>query len=231
MKKNTQQTIANLLRKADSVAGTPEEKAFRQKALELMAKYNFDEATVRSKTNDKAQIICDEIEFSGTYIDSQQTLFHVIANHFGCKVISLDNKTIEVFGTESAVEQVDWLFDLLWIQALSGCLNGNIPDWYSGPEKTKWRKSFLHGFILDIRDRFAEITRKAKNDDSQKAGQLVLLDDAARAWDALKSMHPNVRTVNRRRSYNASGMAAGSKAARNSDIGQGRVAGQRAIGA
>lgn len=232
MKKNTQQTIANLLRKADSVAGTPEEAAFRAKALELMSKYNFDEAAVR-KTSDESQIICDEIEFSGAYIQSQKDLFQVISNHFGCQVIHLSKDTIEVFGVESAVEQADWLFDLLWVQALGQCLNAKDGNRLYGADKTRWRKSFLHGFVMEVKARFAEIAREASKSENgpSKEGQLVILDDAKRAFEALKAMHPGVRSSTSRRTVNANAAAAGRSSARNSDIGQGRVAGQRAIGA
>lgn len=234
MKRDIEQTVVNLLKKAESVAGTPEEQTFKAKAMELIAKYNFDEARLRDTSQGKAEIVCEEIVFTGHHVKSQCNMFYYVAEALGCKAIQISSTTIEVFGTESAVDQADWLFNLVWFPALTQVMDPNATRHLGRGEKTVWRRNFLQGYTASISRRIRDAYNKAYADANNDAGGkseagLVLLDEAKRSRDAMLKSHPDavVKRSNSRANYGA--LLSGSNAAQRSDIGQSRMGSQKAL--
>lgn len=235
MEKDYEQRIINLLKKADSVAGTPEEDVFRAKAMELIAKYNFDAAKLRDKSQGRAEIICKTWQPVGHHIKSQISLYNVLCLNHSCQAIQLSGRGVKpylkVYGTEESVQQVDWLYGILWPNALSQTL-AQKPDWpgYTKGDVTVYRRSFLYGFIGTIKKRLEEANATAKNDDAGTG--LILMDDFRRAQAKLKEEHPDARAASSQRQVNGEAMGRGKIAGARSDIGQTRVQNtRRAIGA
>lgn len=232
MEKDYEQRVINLLKKADSVAGTPEEAAFRAKAMELIAKYNFDAATLRDKSQGKSEIISKMITPKGHHIKSQIILYAALAQAHSVIVIQLNkSNTLKFYGTEDGIRQIEWLYSILWPNALVQAL-AVTPDWpnYTKGDVTVARRSFLYGFVIEIRNRLQEANRHAE-EESHGAG-LVLMDDFRRAQAKLEEDHPNTKRQKTNRQVNGQAMANGSAAGRRSDIGQTRIKNTtRAIGA
>lgn len=232
MEKDYEQRVINLLKKADSVAGTPEEDVFRAKAMELIAKYNFDAAALRDKSQGKSDIISKEFQPSGHHVKSQIMLYAALGQCHSCMVMQLGNtKILKIYGTAEAIQQVEWLFGILWPSALSQTL-GLWPDHpnYTKGDVTVYRRSFLLGFTATIRDRLKEANKRAE-EESHGAG-LVLMDDFRRAEAKLREDHPNVVNQKTSRRIHEGAMGQGQMAGARSDIGQTRIKNnRRAIGA
>lgn len=234
MNKDYEQRVINLLKKADSVAGTPEETAFRAKAMELIAKYNFDAASLRDKSQGKAEIITWEVRPKGHHIKSQIMLYTVLSkNHSAIpiQVMGTESVLIRIYGTEDSISQIKWLFSILWPSALSQALAVR-PDWhpYTKGDVTVARRSFFYGFISEINERLKEANDHAEEED-HGAG-LVLMDDFRRAQEKVNQDFPNAKTMKSSRQVNEEAMANGRSAGRRTDIGQTRIKNTtRAIGA
>lgn len=232
MEKDFEQRVINLLKKADSVAGTPEEDAFRAKAMELIAKYNFDAATIRDKSQDKSEIIYKMITPKGHHVKSQINLYAALCQEHSVVVIQLGrSNTLKMYGTEEGIQQVEWLYSILWPNALTQALKVK-PSWenYTKGEVTVARRSFLYGFIIEVRNRLREANKRVE-EESHGAG-LILMDDFRRAQAKLKEDHPNVVNQKTSRQVNGEAMANGTAAGKRSDIGQTRIKNTtRAIGA
>lgn len=232
MNKDYEQRVVNLLKKADSVAGTPEEDAFRAKAMELIAKYNFDAAALRDKSQGKSDIIVKLISPKGHHIKSQVMLYSALAQEHSCLVIQLSRShDIKIYGTEEAIQQIEWLYGILWPSALTQALAVK-PEWegFTKGDVTVARRSFFYGFILSIRNRLREANSRAK-EESHGAG-LVLMDDFRRAQAKVEEDYPNAKRQNSSRQIDGQAMAKGKAAGQRSDIGQTRIKNTtRAIGA
>lgn len=231
MNKDYEQRVVNLIKKADSVAGTPEEQAFRAKALELIAKYNLSEASLRDKSQGKLAITDRVKSFvKQHHMTSQVLLYSVIAKAQGCHCIQTANGVIRVFGTEQALDQVDWVYGLIWPSALSQTLAQRPPGNPSRGDVTIHRKSFLYGFVISIKERLDEAA--PKGEDERSEGALVLLDDAKRAEEEMRKAYPNARRANSSRTIHEGAAEQGMAAGRNVNMGQTGVrGGRRAIGA
>lgn len=232
MEKDYEQRVINLLKKADSVAGTPEEDVFRAKAMELIAKYNFDAAALRDKSQGKSEIIFKEFHPKGHHVKSQIMLYAALGKNHSCMVMQLGNtQTIKIYGTAESIQQIEWLFGILWPSALSQALAAR-PDWpnYTKGDVTVYRRSFLLGFISTVSRRLEEANKKAE-EESHGAG-LVLMDDFRRAEAKLREDHPNVVNQKTSRRVHEGAMGQGQMAGARSDIGQTRIKNtRRAIGA
>lgn len=231
MNKDYEQRVVNLLKQADDRAGTPEGDVFRAKAMELIAKYNFDAATLRDKSQGKAEIITEMVTPTGHHIKSQILLWAAIAQSHSVLVIQLHrSNTLKMYGTEEAIQQVRWLFGILWPSALTQTL-ATKPDWpnYTKGDVTVHRRSFLLGFIYSVRDRLKEANKKAE-EESHGAG-LILMDDFRRAQAKLAEDHPDAKTGKTSRRVDHGAMDRGIAAGKRTDIGQTRVGNsRRAIG-
>lgn len=232
MEKDYEQRVINLLKKADSVAGTPEEDVFRAKAMELIAKYNFDAAALRDKSQGKSEIIFKEVRPTGHHVKSQIMLYAALGNNHSCMVMQMGNtKVLKIYGTAESIQQVEWLFGILWPSALTQALAAR-PDWpnYTKGDVTVYRRSFLLGFISTVSKRLEEANKKAE-EESHGAG-LVLMDDYRRAEAKLREDHPNVVNQKTSRRIHEGAMGQGQMAGARSDIGQTRIKNnRRAIGA
>lgn len=232
MRRDIKDTVRKLLAKAESVAGTPEEQVFKAKAMELIAKNNIDEAELRSKSDSKSEIVSDEVDFTGHHIKMQMTLMNNIAAALGCSMIRVGKNKAFVYGTEDSLDQVDWLFGMLWSNAIIRAMDPKNTAHLNRGQTTTWRRSFLIGFTTEVASRIKQAYRKQSQDTGDSKGAaLVLADDARRAEQALRAeFGGQTRESKLSGAGDLSAFGAGVSHGRNSDIGQSRMSGAKAIG-
>ncbi len=184
-------TVAKLLRKADSVAGTPEEAVYLDRAFALIAEYGLEEAMVRaaldgntgSDAADKGTPKVVERVFIVTSKYGSHRILHFLANALHCKGVhwksgktGCPQETVRMalFGMPDHLERVHFLWDLLQPQALRAL--DSLPEddsWYS--TASVYRRSWVVGYALGIAERLREHEQHAV--DTAESGTAVVLYD------------------------------------------------------
>lgn len=229
--------VQKLINQANDRQGQPEAEAFMARAVELMAKYGFEERDLdRADAGD--EIISQTIEFSGSYTDMQARLLTGIAQALHCdsfgskRVRSTKWNSLTLFGKRRHIERVAILFPLLnaqmAAQAKDSSLSGNIFT-----STVTQRRSFMLGYIGTITNRLTRMENSAADgtEDSNRYA-VALVDDAEAAKAALRD-HLNksgMSVGSDRARYRADqgAMRNGSNAANRADLGQARMGGARA---
>lgn len=233
--------VAKLLRQAEDVVGTPEEAVFMAKAFEIMAKYGLEMSTVRAtKQGLDMSDMADAVEWkvvinSGKYIAAQAMIIFGMARAMHCKTVyssSSGQTTVWVYGMESHVERMQFLWELLRPQALRLVDKVRPEGQDTSPSRMerrynyrtceyeykrvrqtgqlrRYRTAWIAGFANAVESRITE--QEAKAVESGGSAALVLYkSDEQRAKDALARAHPRVRTV-RRRGFDGGGYAHGQR--------------------
>lgn len=126
--------IAKLLRKAEDVAGTPEEGAFQERAFALLAKHGIDLATVRAHQrgldiSDMPNAIDTLILVHGSYASEQKHMLSILAEALHCKTVGLsDIPFVHVFGMSHHVERLQMLWEILQPQATRLVAKVQMPE-------------------------------------------------------------------------------------------------------
>lgn len=238
--------VRGLLDKAAATeAEFPDEaRAFRDKAMELMAAYGIEQAMLEATGHKAADTIGKlVIDIKNPFSFEKSLLAHRIAESamFNCRTII--NKygrsvlSIEILGHSSDLERVEFLYTLLLVQADTGAAKIKADSFcgYYTPRETATqtralRASYLAGFASEIGVRLAELalharrqndqTRAAAGDTGPSAALVVrsrmeLVDQAAdREFGKTSKTKP--------RFYDADGMASGRAGGRRADLGQDR---------
>jgi hypothetical protein len=139
-----------------------------------------------------------------------------------------------VFGYASDRERVEVLFTSLLLQAEAQLLRLRPP--HPGESVAAYRRSWLHGFAVQVHRRLVDAERRAE----ERAGQgstggcgpaeLVLADRRNRVEQAYAEAFPAVGR-SRRSVLSGSGFVAGAAAGDQADLGAGALRGRRALGA
>ena len=237
-----QAKVAKLLRRAEDVAGTPEEAAFQAKAFELMAKYGIDQATVEAArrgldVSELPDAIQWAVRIEGKYAQAQLTLLHNLALALHSKSVYTKTRAGElhmfVYGVPRHIERIQFLWGLLQPQMMR-LVEKVRPDYdYRGTKRRynydthefetycssgaghlkSYRRSWIAGFGSAVGDRLRNEETKALQADS--SGALVLFrGDAERAAVALRKAHPRTGRA-RLTAINAEGYAHGQRDGRN----------------
>lgn len=228
--------VAALLATAQSFASEGNEEAassYIQKAHTLQQKYSIDQAMVAERTGVATEkIISKHLKVPGTWGKRKVTLAHVIAVNTQCTGYYMKyGKGYEyiVFGFESDVEHVEYLFNSLCIQmdqAHARAVAFSKPSWEHG--KT-FGASFMNGFISVIGPRLREAAEQAKAEasgDSLTGAQsvaLVLVSKKAKVEEEMKAQVGNLGRGSASRTNSASAYRAGQSAGRSATIARGSV--------
>lgn len=221
--------IRALLAQAADREGTPEGDTFRAKAFELMAEYGVESSKLEKGSESGIEIL--EFEFDKTYSDMQLMFLNNLARALHCHTISFKyGKTIEkaeVFGRPIHLDRVEMLYDILLPQMFAGSMDMVEP----GPSIVIRRKSWMMGFITTIVNRVKEMEGNVEDQYSTetKSGALVLKDDYDRAMESMKKEYSGIVITRSNRKYHEGSYNSGAAAGRNTDIGQTRVSGQKAL--
>jgi hypothetical protein len=211
MARNYEVTVKALLAKSESLPeGHPEKEALQTRAFEMMASHGIKVALGEQNTGNKPAHY--PVRFSGVYVNRQMSLFNVVAKHFNCRLIQVSPGYAEMFGYESDIDSVEFLYDLLENQMLAGLSRAVIPSYVHA--KT-FRTSWLNGFIVKISERLQEAKKNAEKKEDTPGTAVVLRDRSLAVNDAVKEKFPRlVKKTSTSRSYSAfaQGQEAGSRA-------------------
>ena len=224
--------VAKLLRKAESVAGTPEEAVYRDRAFALIAEYNLEEAMVRaalkgttdSDDADKGTPKIVERVFIVTSKYGSHQILSFLGNALHCKGVHWKSgKTgcpretvrIALFGMPDHLERVHFLWDLLQPQALRALdLLPEDDSWYS--TASVYRRSWVVGYALGIAERLREHEQHAV-DTAESGTAVVLYDlykrDEEQAEAVIKERWPDLDAEDPSDSFDPCGIEDGKRAA------------------
>ncbi|WP_067481033.1 DUF2786 domain-containing protein [Nocardia amamiensis] len=220
------QRIGHLLNQADNAANEAEAEAFRNRAMQLIAKTGIEESEARSTLEGKSNDVIMALTFqlTGQFLTQQRMLLVNIAAALHCSTITLDNsrnaKKVQVFGVKIHTERVQLLFSILNPRMIAGATRLIAPPGDRRGTRAL-RLDWMLGYVNRINERLsaaeesAAATRDAETGTTTQA--LVLVSDLERARAALDKRHPDAtkgRTYRRRVQVSAydQGRAAGERA-------------------
>lgn len=219
----------------DPAASEAEREAFRDKAYDLMAKYNIEAAHLaatdpsRAKEDPVIYVVGSPIGVGAkTYSREWVKLGIEIAKAFGLVGLFQGSRhgsaiDLGVAGHKSDVERAMLLWDSLQRQAglALAAHTASIDVWsqFTGMEKYKERRSFIVGYAEHIGSRLRAIYRKAAEESKTPGTDLVLRD---RSKVVATWVEHNLRVGKARggRSYGYGGRNAGASAAATALLGQ-----------
>lgn len=220
------QRIGHLLNQADNAATEAEADAFRDRAMQLIAKTGIEESEARStlegKTNDV--IMALTFQLTGQFLTQQRMLLTNIAAALHCSTITLNNsreaKKVQVYGVKIHTERVRLLFSILNPRMIAGALRVVAPPRERRGTRAL-RLDWMLGYINRINERLTAAEESAAASRDAETGTttqaLVLVSDLERAKAARDKQHPD---STKSRTY--------SRHVQLSAYDQGRAAGERA---
>lgn len=236
--------IRKLLEKADAKGATEAEaETYREKAYELMIKWEIDDAQLDADKSERLRV--EEIVRRTVHLPVGMTYSYefacamaVVAEGMGLKAFigkSYKNEktgkhagrsqlfsTVVLVGFRADADRAELLFDHLIIQLQTAltAFGKTLGSWYTASQKWNQRRSFIMGWGNEVGARYASLRKVATDATSGTGTDLVLVDKAALVdqW-----VNDNM-TLGRGRSrhYRSSGMEAGMDAGARADIGQNR---------
>jgi len=208
-KADWEQIIRDLKLKSKST--TPEEKeAIEERIAYLMSKYQVE--LIESK-QDTSRIHGEgyDLEFDGAFTPIQASLFTTIAKHFNCDVIQLGVNKYVVFGFDSDLDIVEFMFARVSNQMFAELANVRIPD---GVHAKTYRTSWLKGYRSKIWERLQEAKKQSVKESTPGYG-IELASRNRQVQLAVRKRFPRLVTKKsyyRSREAFASGQEAGSRA-------------------
>lgn len=241
-------TVRKLLAKADRAATPEEATAFTDKAVQLMARHGIDAALLAAAAPGSDEIGALTVVMEDPYSAGKARLLTWTASALRCQSVMHKAwggrvEKVTVIGFASDRERVELLFTSLLLQAGSQLLRQRPFD--PGESVAAYRRSWLHGFAVEVHRRLSEAERRAAEESAGsdaaarapagpggRSVALVLADRAALVQRAFAEAFPAVESA-RRSALSGSGYTSGAAAGRQADIGQRRVAPARprALGA
>jgi hypothetical protein len=146
---------------------------------------------------------------------------------------------VTVFGFASDRERVEVLFTSLLLQAGAQLLRERPP--HPGESVAAYRRSWLHGFAVQVHRRLVDAERRAEQQAEERSGAagggagspgaaLVLADRRSQVERAYAEAFPALGR-SRRSVLSGTGFVAGAAAGERADLGAGALRGRRALGA
>ena len=217
------QRIGSLLNQADHAANEQEAEAFRDRAMQLIAKTGIEESEARGSLPEGTNVL-EKLTFHlrGQYINQQQLLLGKIAQALHCDGVSAGNSRtgmdVTIYGVKIHTDRVRLLFSMLNPRMLAAA-SRTPPLGYTRGTRA-YRVDWMLGYASRIGERLAAAEQAAATDRDTETGTttqaLVLVSDADRAKKAIERAHPKVAKNRYRRSPTATpyhdGRAAGERA-------------------
>jgi len=203
--------VRSLLAKAESTEFGAEAEAFTAKAQDLMTRYAIDEALVRAQHGSLAGVDALRVMIEPPYAAEKALLLHLVAEANHTRAIwSKWASFVTLVGVERDVDHVEMLFTSVLLQAVREMTH----EGESNPDARSigFRKAFLNGYALRLGERLTEATRTAE--DSYGGGVLPVLAAQQQAVnDAVDRLFPKLRSSGGKKSLDAHGWHAGTRAA------------------
>ena len=236
--------VRKLLARAER-AGTPEEaQACTDKAVELMARHGIDVALLSAAEPGLDEVGATRMEVADPYSAGKARLLGWTASALRCRAVlhqlgSGRVGAVTVFGFASDRERVEVLFTSLLLQAGAQLLRERPP--HPGESVAAYRRSWLHGFAVQVHRRLVDAERRAEQQAEERSGAagggagspgaaLVLADRRSRVERAYAEAFP-VLGRSRRSVLSGTGFVAGAAAGERADLGARALRGRRALGA
>jgi hypothetical protein len=234
--------IRKLLAKAERAATPEEARSYTEKAVEMMARHGVDMALLAAVEPGRDEIGASRMEIADPYSAGKARLLGWTASALRCRAVLHQAgggrvTAVTVFGFRTDRERVEMLFTSLLLQATAQLLRGRPP--HAGESVAAYRRSWLHGFAVQVHRRLADAERRAARGSGVEGGSgvvgaeraaLVVADREARVERAYAEAFPEVGAA-RRPSMSGSGFVAGAAAGERADLGARQVRGRRALGA
>jgi hypothetical protein len=227
--------VQALMSKADDPAVTEEEaQAFRDKAEELLIQYGIDRAILASHKREGApeEIISKRFDFSkDTYPLDRIYLLFRIAIAMNCNGYTGRTRSgsralrtqFTLFGYESDVERVEFLFAALTLHMFSEGAKAEVPYYMA---KVTFLKSFYDAYSNEVHRRLKALsTRLTEKAEPGAAVAVIERGDAVKAFMNGTLKKPNQKGAPRSTHY--AGEEAGRAAGKRADLNQTRVGGSR----
>jgi uncharacterized protein DUF2786 len=227
--------IRKLLQQAEGAArlgNTEEANAFNEKATELITKYGVDQAKLAAEGQIDDPIASEHVAIPDTYAVDMRNLIFNITVALGGQMVYLKRRrpgtaqsytyTAHIFGHRSTLDRVIFLFDLLQSQMLVGASAAQVPAWENA---RSYRKSWMAGFAIAIRDRLSRNEQKAAAESNSPAissgigMELVLLDRSKAVEASFSAAYPKGTVSKSYRTLRGSGRSHGYAAGQRANIG------------
>ena len=233
-------TVRKLLAKADGAATPAEAEVYTAKAVELMARHGIDEALLAAAAPHRDEVATCRIPVADPYSAGKARLLAWTASALRCRAVLHEAAggrvaAVTVLGFASDRARVELLYTSLLLQA-SSQLARQRPAW-AGESVAAYRRSWLHGFAVQVHRRLADAERRAEQQaggsgppDASTGTALVLADRRGQVERAYAEAFPLLGR-SRRSVLSGSGFAAGADAGDRADLGAGALHGRRALGA
>ncbi|GAA3234877.1 DUF2786 domain-containing protein [Pseudonocardia petroleophila] len=232
-------TIRKLLAKADGAATVQEADAYTAKAVQLMARHGIDDALLGAADPGHDEIGATRIAVDDPYSAGKARLLGWVGHALGCRCVLHGVgggrvTGVTVFGHASDRARVEVLHTSLLLQATAQLVRLRPPR--TGESVAAYRRSWLHGFAVEVHRRITAAREQARHDaEHDAAGRgdpgpsvaLVLADRHDRVERAWAEAFPDLGRA-RRTVLSGSGLHAGMRAGARADLGHHRVAPARA---
>jgi hypothetical protein len=232
--------VRKLLAKADRAATPEEAQTYTAKAVELMARHGIDAALLDAADPGRDEIGAGRIPMDDPYSAGKARLLARTASALRCRAILHEAwggkvAAVTLFGFASDRERVELLYTSLLLQAGSGLQR--LRPARPGESVAAYRRSWLHGFAVEVHRRLVEAESGAVAGQPAPQGggrsvALVLADRTDRVDRAYAEAFPGLGRA-RRSTLSGSGFGAGAAAGERADLGRDRVGSgrRRALGA
>jgi len=238
--------IRALLAKAEATGFAAEAEAFEAKAQELMTRHGIDQAVLAAAGRRGAEAIeARPLLVGRPHTVLRTALVAVVAEANTCEAIRLGRgpgglERMEIVGYRS---DAIWVADLLAPRLLADLdtnLRARRPAGLSAGDSAAWARSFVLGYLDEVRRRLADAAARARVDHEQAASAAqgattsvaVALRSRAEAVDtAFRRRHPRTtRSTSRTTRFSSGAADAGRAAGSAAPLARHEVARHRALG-
>jgi hypothetical protein len=236
--------IRALLAKAEATEFAAEAEAFEAKAQQLMTRHGIDQAVIAASGRHASESIdARPLVVRPPHTVLRTALVAVVAESNNCEAIRLGSEPnggerMEIIGYRS---DATWVADLLaprLLAHLDAQLLQRRPSGLSSGDSAAWARSFVLGYIDEVRGRLEVAAERARTDHARTGDThtttsvaLALRSRAEAVEAAFRRRHPRTtRSTSRTTRYSTGAADAGRAAGSTAPLARHEVAERRALG-
>ncbi|MDH4077102.1 MAG: DUF2786 domain-containing protein [Acidimicrobiia bacterium] len=217
--------VRALLAQAESTTFDAEAATFTAKAQELMARHAIDTALLWGRSSSRDDPTMVRLPVDEPYLRAKTTLLHVVAARSSCRSVYYPAYAlVALIGFGQDLLAAETLYTSLLVQAQQAVQAAGAAALPGAHERSRgFRSSFLHAYAHRVGQRLAEVNDQVRAEAAAGGGADLLPVLADRAERVEAWMAAELGPLRRQRassSMDASGWAAGSRAANRADLGR-----------
>lgn len=218
--------VRALLAQAESTTFEAEAATFTAKAQELMARHAIDAALLWGRSDHRQSPGMVRITVDEPYLRAKTNLLHVVAARSSCRSVYYRGYAfVAVIGFEHDLLATETLYTSLLVQAQLAVQAAGAAAPAGAHERSRgFRSSFLHAYAHRVGQRLAEVNEQVQAEATAGGGGADLLPVLADRAEQIEAwMASELGPLRRQRAsspMDASGWAAGSRAANRADLGR-----------